>query len=386
MRFVIGLLSACLLLNAAESRQLFNGKDLTGWKTVGPGRFVLEDGLLKTEGGMGLLYYTREKFGNQTIHVVFKTASPTANSGVYIRMAEMPKDPWYGVHNGYEVQIDAAGDDWHCTGAIYSLSKAMKRAQKPIGEWNTMDIQLKGQTTTVILNGEKVNEFTGNQEVPERKQWFEPVRGPRPDTGYIGLQNHDTGSTVYFKEVSVAPAASAGPALSQHDRDFAMSYYHATGKQILDAVAGLTPAQWAFKPAADKWSIADIVEHLTIVENGLFDFALSGLAQPPVAKTGGITDEKVMSMMKDRSQKAEAPAAFRPTGRWTPQDLAREFHDRRDRNIVWIQNTQEDLRSHQSKTPVGVLDVYQALLMIPAHTERHLAQINEVKAAAGYPK
>ena len=182
---------------------MFNGRDLSGWKMVGPGRFVVENGLMKTEGGMGLLYYTREKIGNATIRVVFKTASRNANSGVFIRLPEEPKDPWYAVHNGYEVQIDAGGDEWHCTGAIYSLSKVSKRNQKPMGEWNTMDIVLKGQVTTVYLNGEKVNEFHGGQEVPPRKLWFEPVRGPRPDFGYFGLQNHDPRSVVYFKEVSV---------------------------------------------------------------------------------------------------------------------------------------------------------------------------------------
>jgi hypothetical protein len=188
---------------AADFEPLFNGKDLTGWKHVGPGRFVIEDGMMKTEGGMGLLYYEKEKLGNATLRVVFKTASPNANSGVIIRLPEAPPDPWYGVHNGYEVQIDAGGDEWHTTGAIYSLSKVSKRAQKPAGEWNTLDIELKGQVTTISLNGEKVNEFRGDQEVPPRKMWYEPVRGPRPDAGYIGLQNHDGRSIVYFKEVSV---------------------------------------------------------------------------------------------------------------------------------------------------------------------------------------
>lgn len=203
MRFLALFLLLLPAGGAADWKQLFNGKDLTGWKMTGPGQFVIEDGLLKTEGGMGLLVNTTQKFGNATIRVVFKTASERANSGVFIRMEELAADPWYGVHNGYEVQIDAAGDEWHCTGSLYSLAKVSKRAQKPMGEWNTMDIVLKGQKTTIILNGETVNEFVGNQPVPERKQWFEPVRGPRPDSGYIGLQNHDGRSTVYFKEVSV---------------------------------------------------------------------------------------------------------------------------------------------------------------------------------------
>ena len=129
---------------------------------VGPGQFVVEDGMLKTEGGMGLLCYKGQKFGNTTIRVVFKTASPKANSGVYIRLPEAPKDPWYGVHNGYEVQIDAGGDEWHCTGAIYSLSKVSQRNQKPAGEWNTMDITFKGNETIVQLNGQ------GGERVPRR--------------------------------------------------------------------------------------------------------------------------------------------------------------------------------------------------------------------------
>jgi hypothetical protein len=190
-------------LLAGDAKQLFNGKDLTGWEHVGPGRFTVEDGMLKTEGGMGLLWYTGMPVGNATLHVVFKTTTSKDNSGVYIRLPEKPRDAWYGVHNGYEVQIDAAGDDWHCTGALYSLSRATKRTQKPMGQWNVMDIVLMRQGTQVILNGEKINDFFGDQPVPPRKQWYEPIRGPRPDSGYIGLQNHDSASTVYFKEVSI---------------------------------------------------------------------------------------------------------------------------------------------------------------------------------------
>ena len=203
MRIVAALLLCAGLAPAAEWKQLFNGKDLAGWEMAGPGRFVVENGMLKTEGGMGLLWYTGEKFGNTTVRVVFKTASAKANSGVFIRLPEKPKDPWYGVHNGYEVQIDAAGDEWHCTGALYSLSKATARPQKPQGEWNTMEIVLQGDRTVVKLNGQVVNDFRGDQPVPPRKMWFEPVRGPRAETGYIGLQNHDAASVVYFKEVSV---------------------------------------------------------------------------------------------------------------------------------------------------------------------------------------
>jgi hypothetical protein len=191
---------------AASWKQLFNGKDTTGWKMTGPGSFEIEDGMLVTKGGMGLLYYKEKPLANTTLRVVFKTTGDRANSGVYIRMPQPPSDPWYGVHNGYEVQIDSGGDEWHRTGAIYSLSKSVGEwKQNPAGEWNTMEIELKGKKTIVTLNGKKVNEFVEGQAVPERKMWYEPVRGPRPDSGYFGIQNHDARSKVYFKEISVKP-------------------------------------------------------------------------------------------------------------------------------------------------------------------------------------
>lgn len=195
-----------------EWRQLFNGKDLEGWEHVGPGRFVIEDGALKSEGGMGLLWYTKEKFGNSVIRVVFKVSDPDSNSGVYVRIADKPKDEWFAVHHGYEVQVHDKFDPYHRTGAIYSLAEA-KEASNPIGEWNTMDIALKGNIIEVTLNGKKVTHFDPNGKVPERKQDYEPERGPRPEAGYIGVQNHDDEAAgqqskktnVYYKEIAVKP-------------------------------------------------------------------------------------------------------------------------------------------------------------------------------------
>ncbi|MGA2630704.1 MAG: DUF1080 domain-containing protein [Terriglobia bacterium] len=196
---------------AQEWKPLFNGKDLSGWEHVGPGSFVVGQGMLKTEGGMGLLWYTREKFGNVVLRVVYKTSHLEDNSGVFIRIPEPPADPWYAVHHGYEVQIlekPPAGmpeDPYHTTGAIYSLAKALARAAKPPGEWNTMEIGIEGPTTTVVLNGVKVNEYREGDAVPPRLRQYEPERRPRPDSGYIGLQNHHSDAEVYFREVDVRP-------------------------------------------------------------------------------------------------------------------------------------------------------------------------------------
>ena len=192
----------------AEWRQLFNGRDLDGWEHVGPGRFVVEGGLLRADGGMGLLWYTREKFGNCVIRVVYKTDNPASNSGVFVRIADRPKDEWFAVHRGYEVQILDQQDEFHRTGAVYSLSKSTSLPVKPPGEWNTMEITLRGPRIIVTVNGTQVNDFNPSQPVPERTKEWEPERGPRPETGYIGLQNHsdyvrDQETHVYFKEVSV---------------------------------------------------------------------------------------------------------------------------------------------------------------------------------------
>src|SRR6266542_2637923 len=95
MKTAIAILAVAACAQAAEWKQLFNGKDLSGWQMVGPGKLIVENGLMKTEGGMGLLWYKGQKFGNCTIRVAFKTTSPHDNSGVYIRLPEEPKDPWY---------------------------------------------------------------------------------------------------------------------------------------------------------------------------------------------------------------------------------------------------------------------------------------------------
>jgi hypothetical protein len=190
-----------------EWRQLFNGKDLTGWEQVGPGNFVIEDGLLKTVGGMGMILFPAEKFSNVVIRVVYKVKDNDCNSGVFIRLPEKPKDEWEAVNKGYEVQIDNGtrhvGGEYHCTGVLYSMTKALAHPQKGPGEWNTMEITLDGQRTIVILNGEKVTDFNEGDPMPPKTRDFEPERGPRPESGYIGLQNHDPLSTVYFKEVAV---------------------------------------------------------------------------------------------------------------------------------------------------------------------------------------
>jgi hypothetical protein len=161
---------------------------------------------------MGLLWYTREKLGDCVIRVVYKTGTPRSNSGVYIRIAEEPKDPWYAVHHGFEVQIMDNGPEDRRTGSIYTFAKCMAQPAKG-GEWNTLEITLKANRVATTINGVPVAEFDSSELKPQPTDTTgegDPARGPRPPAGYIGLQNHDQSSVVFFKEVSVRPLSAAG--------------------------------------------------------------------------------------------------------------------------------------------------------------------------------
>lgn len=225
-----------------------NGNVDPAWMHVGYGRMVVDNGALRTDcdpKGLGLLVYKKERLGNCQIRVVFKTKDARSNSGVYVRIddgilaqagkpgaafdrdaagkpsdpsmeamkasAEREEGPWFGVHRGYEVQIAGGGDSWHRTGAIYSLAQSSD-PPKNAGEWQTMTITLDGHRILVDLGGQRVTTFdSAAPDLPPRKQWHEPKREPkRPQAGYVGLQNHDPGDVVWFKEVSVRPLPSAG--------------------------------------------------------------------------------------------------------------------------------------------------------------------------------
>jgi hypothetical protein len=214
--FTLLLLAAAVttpIQGASEWKQLFNGKNLNGWKHVGPGEMTVEGGLIHTHGGMGLLYWAETKLGDCVLRVVFKMRDENDNSGVFVRIPIAPTEQWMPVNYGYEVQIDnhpetSKEDEYHVTGTLYSLTKPLAKPGKPGPEWNTMEITLDGPRTVVFVNDVKVTDYTEGEPVPDKKFDFEPQRGPRPNYGYIGLQNHSDNDIVFFKEVAVKPLRS----------------------------------------------------------------------------------------------------------------------------------------------------------------------------------
>lgn len=191
--------------------------------------------------------------------------------------------------------------------------------------------------------------------------------------------------------VSVLAAAAltmAAEPLTRGERDRAMSELRATRKRFLDAIDGLSGLQWKFKPAPEVWSIAEIADHIVVSEGELFDMIqkkiLTSPAKPDAKK---VNDEQVLKVMPDRSQKRKAPDFLAPAGKWATQSAAAsEFKRLRDAHIAYADKTQDDLRAHFGEhSAVGELDAYQWLLVIAAHTERHVLQIEEVKTNAKYP-
>jgi hypothetical protein len=198
----------------AADVSLFNGKDLDGWARIPrhegapagekPG-FVVRDGMLVSipDAPEDDLWYTREKIGNATLRVVYKVSAPVANSGVFIRIPVQPKSEDDAINKGIEVQIQETGDDYHCTGVLYSMTQAKARPYRTPGEWNTLEITLRGPRTIVKLNGQLVTDYDGVAPVPPKHGQYEPERGPRPDTGYIAIQHHGGAETLWFKEITL---------------------------------------------------------------------------------------------------------------------------------------------------------------------------------------
>ena len=202
------LISMANFIGAEEPwRVIMDGTSTEGWKMCGPGELKPEGGELVTHGGMGMLWYPKEKFGDCEIRVKFRLSKASDNAGVFIRFENEPKNPMQAVNEGYEVQIDNRGDDYHRTGVLYSLTKAKNKVDAKVGDegYSELHITLDGNRTIVKVDGKVVTDFTEGNPVPDKKKPYEPNRGLRPNSGFIGLQNHGGHDQVHFKEVAVRP-------------------------------------------------------------------------------------------------------------------------------------------------------------------------------------
>jgi len=196
--------------------------------------------------------------------------------------------------------------------------------------------------------------------------------------------------------VAVAAAAIcfavAGTARAQDasaaDKEKAQTLLDSSKKGVLAATKGLSEAQWNFKPAPDKWSIAECMEHIAASEDFIRGTVEQNVMKAPAAPDRDIAkiDAGIVANVPDRSNKVQAPEPLKPTNRFgSPQAAIKHFIESRAKTEEFLKST-ADLRGHAVDSPVGgKWDAYEFILMIAAHSERHTKQIEEVKTNPGYP-
>ena len=198
--------------------------------------------------------------------------------------------------------------------------------------------------------------------------------------------NEGEDSMTQRTRIAVLALTLAAAAWAQDQK--ALNYLSESRDGLLSAVKGLTPAQWNFKPAPDRWSVAEIVEHITVVEGYVNDL-VAKLPQAPAPSAGfnaAEVDALILARMPDRSTKYQAPEEIQPTGRWTPQDTLQRFLAARSQNEESLR-TNTELRKHVIPHPAfGPVDGYEWILLTAGHTARHTQQILEVKADPRFPR
>jgi hypothetical protein len=183
----------------------------------------------------------------------------------------------------------------------------------------------------------------------------------------------------------IAAAPIAGAPMTQEDRQQLVAHYEMTESWLVSELEGLTPEQLRFRMTPESWSIMDVVEHLAIAEPQYWERVQESLKQPPSEKKATMTDARILWYGIDRTERSRTGEARVPKGKWDDvrQSLA-EFRKLRSTMLGFAKTTDEDLRSRLLVG--GNMEVYQWVLMISTHSQRHILQIREIKAHAGYPK
>ena len=192
-----------------------------------------------------------------------------------------------------------------------------------------------------------------------------------------------------FVAVCMAPPVAAGETI-EADRKALLDHLQRTQSAFLTSIEGVSEAQWNWKPGPDRWSVADVAEHITTAEAFLRGLVTDRVMQAPappelLEKTKG-QDAVVLRTIPDRSAKVQAPEPLQPKGAFEDKaSVIAAFKEARAETIRLAGDGGRDLRAYAMDSPLGALDAYQWLLFVTAHTERHTKQIVEVKTTAGFP-
>ncbi|HEY5610472.1 MAG TPA: DinB family protein [Thermoanaerobaculia bacterium] len=204
----------------------------------------------------------------------------------------------------------------------------------------------------------------------------------------IGGESRMKRRLVIIAVLLVSAIAFADPPLTDNQK--MVQELERTQSKFLKSIEGLSDAQWSFKPAPDRWSVAECAEHIAASEpfiRAMVAGVLAKEATPEMLKEGVQKDEIVGKGLVDRSQKFKAPEPLVPTNRFGTPAAAIEAFTQERAETIKLAASDADLRSHADKHFLfGPLDGYGWFLFLSAHSERHTLQIEEVRGHPDFPK
>jgi uncharacterized damage-inducible protein DinB len=178
--------------------------------------------------------------------------------------------------------------------------------------------------------------------------------------------------------------------LTSAERELLLKNLAESRERLLDMAQSLSREQLHHRPAPGRWTVAENLEHITIVEGRVLGSIQKTLeAGPDPSKRSFMEgrDELLVANVAGRATRLQAPEVLAPTGRWPDDQLLDEFEGVRKQTHDFAAGTDADLRSHFYKHPaIGELDLYQWMLLIAAHCDRHRTQSEEVMASSGFPR
>ena len=178
--------------------------------------------------------------------------------------------------------------------------------------------------------------------------------------------------------------------LTEAERNYAVGLLQSTRENLLKKITNLTPGQLNFKPGPSHWSIAECVEHIAIAENNFTGFIQTSLKEPadPSKRTEiKMSDDDILKMITDRTNKVKTSEMFQPSGKFGSFEATlNEFKTKRANSITYVKTTSDDLRNHYNDFPFGKIDTYQTILFMAGHSKRHTEQIEEIISNPNFPK
>ena len=173
--------------------------------------------------------------------------------------------------------------------------------------------------------------------------------------------------------------------MTRIEREHLVAHLEMTQAWLTGEVSSLSAAQLNFRSAPDRWTVAEVVQHLVISEPNYWKLLNDGLKQPPKKLDNQATDADVLWYGIDRTRHDKTPANQNPIDQKIDAAQAlKKFLAMHAQLLDMARSTNEDLRGHA--VPEWGVDAYQCLLEISTHEQRHILQIREIKADPGFPK